>query len=106
MLKKGQPVKFSRPVSTMRTVLSVVENGYMFKHDIISESGLKPGQVSSALYNLVFIGAVQRQTDGRGRSAYTVGGRHYGVAPCLRGISSIFLIDPFTKSDNCAVSMD
>lgn len=37
MLKKGQPVKFSRPMSTMRVVLMAVEQGHQYRHDILRE---------------------------------------------------------------------
>lgn len=49
MLKKGQPVKFSRPMSTMRVVLLAVEQGHQYRHDILKETKLKQGQVNSAL---------------------------------------------------------
>jgi len=90
MLKKNQPVKFSRPMSTMRTVLLAVEHGFQYRHDILVETKLKPGQVQAALYNLTYIGVVVRQVDANGRSIYLLHGTNYGVAPCLRGVRSIF----------------
>ena len=90
MLKKNTPVKFSRPISTMRTVLAAVEHGFMYRHDILTETNLKAGQVQAALYNLTFVGVIQRAEDANGRSIYLVPGRQYGVAKCLCGINSIF----------------
>lgn len=90
MLKKNQPVKFSRPMSTMRTVLLAVEHGFQCRHDILTETKLKAGQVQSALYNLVYIGVIVRELDVQGRSIYLIPGTNYGVAPCLRGVRSIF----------------
>lgn len=90
MLKKNQPVKFSRPMSTMRTVLLAVEHGYQSRHDILTETKLKAGQVQAALYNLTFIGVVVREVDAQGRSVYLIPGTHYGVAKCLCGVRSIF----------------
>jgi hypothetical protein len=77
-------------MSTMRVVLMAVEQGSQYRHEIVVETKLKVGQVSSALYNLTFIGAIVRQTDAEGRSVYLIPGRHYGVAPCLLGVRSIF----------------
>jgi hypothetical protein len=90
MLKKGQPVKFSRPMSTMRVVLLAVEQGTQYRHEIQTETKLRPGQVQSALYNLTYIGAVIRATDEQGCSVYLLPGRHYGIAQCLHGVRSIF----------------
>lgn len=90
MLKKNQPVKFTKPVSTMRTVLAAVEHGFMYRHDILTQTSLKDGQVQAALWNLTFIGVIQRGTDANGRSIYLVPGRQYGVAKCLCGVNSIF----------------
>lgn len=90
MLKKNQPVKFSRPMSTMRTVLMAVENGHQTKLEITNDTGLKAGQVQSALWNLVYVGVVIKASDANGRTVYRVPGRQYSVAPCLCGIRSIF----------------
>lgn len=90
MLKKGQPVKFSRPMSTMRVVLMAVEQGHQYRHDILKETKLKQGQVNSALWNLTYIGAVMREADTEGRSIYVLPGMLRKVAPCLMGVRSIF----------------
>lgn len=89
-LKKGHLVSFTRPMSTMRRVLSAVELGTDRRDDIMAETGLRMGQVRSALYNLVFIGAVVLQRDASGRTIYVTPGRLGPVAANLRGISSIF----------------
>lgn len=90
MLKKNQLVKFVRPMSTMRTVLALIEQGHELRHDIVDASGLRLGQVVSALYNLKFIGCIRTDTDAQGRTVYRSPGRLYGVAPCLCGVRSIF----------------
>ncbi len=90
MLKKNTPVKFSRPMSTMRTVLLAVEHGFQYRHDILTETKLKAGQVQAALYNLTFCGIVVRGVDDNGRSIYSLPGTNYGVAKCLCGVRSIF----------------
>jgi hypothetical protein len=74
----------------MRTVLGLIEQGHESRHVIVELSGLRVGQVSSAIYNLVYIGAVHRGKDDQGRTVYRSPGRFYGVAPCLRGVRSIF----------------
>lgn len=90
MLKKNQPIKFLRPMSTMRTVLLAVEHGFQYRHDILEETKLKAGQVQSALYNLVYIGVIVRDVDAQGRSIYLIPGTNYGVPKCLCGVRSIF----------------
>lgn len=90
MLKKNQPIKFSRPMSTMRTVLLAVEHGHQYRADILAETRLLPGQVAAALYNLTYIGAVRRVEDAQGRSVYLLPDRIGEVAPCLLGVRSIF----------------
>lgn len=77
-------------MSTMRTVLALIEQGHELRTEIVLTSGLRPGQVNSAIHNLVFIGAVHRCADAQGRTVYRSPGRVYGVAPCLRGVRSIF----------------
>ena len=91
MLKKNQPVKFAKPMSTMRQVLSAVEHGFETRQSIVDETGLVLNKVRAALFNLTFIGAIQRYEDGHGRSKYTIPGRMVGeVAHCLKGVRSIF----------------
>ena len=77
-------------MSTMRKVLGLVEQGHQHRADIVEASGLRVGQVVSALYNLTFIGAIHIGKDREGRTVYMSPGRLYGVAPCLRGVRSIF----------------
>lgn len=91
MLKKGQPVQFSKPMSTMKLVLEAIEQGFQYKHEIKKETGLHPGQVDSAIWNLRFIGMIERRHDRERRYIYTVAGRISGpIAPCLLGVRSIF----------------
>lgn len=74
----------------MRRVLGAVEMGNERHADIVAATGLRMGQVVSALYNLAFIGAVIRSVDKQGRSIYVTPGRIGPVARNLRGVRSIF----------------
>ena len=98
-LKKGKPLPLHKP-STMRIVLSAVEQGHKYRREVIKATGLKDGQVRSALHNLVFVGLLVRMADAEGRSIYLPPGQWYGeTAPCLRGLNSIFHAC-FTTFDN------
>lgn len=90
MIKKGQMLKFSRPMSTMRTVLECVENGISHRADIVTKTKLTPGQVKSALHNLAFIGAILSSTDEQDRRVYILPGQITTIAKCLCGVNSIF----------------
>jgi len=91
MLKKNQPVKFVKPMSTMRQVLSAIEQGHESRQSIVDETGIVLNKVRAALFNLTFIGAIHRYEDAQGRSKYTIPGRMVGeVAHCLKGVRSIF----------------
>jgi transcription initiation factor IIE alpha subunit len=90
MLKKNCPVKFSRPVSTMRAVFEQVEQGVQYRSEIVEKTGLVQSKVRAALYNLTFIGVIERGEDELGRSVYVIPNSHVGVALCLKGVSSIF----------------
>jgi hypothetical protein len=91
MLKKNQPVKFCKPVSTMKSVYEAIEQGIETRTDIVESTGLVLGKVRAALFNLTFIGVIQRYEDKEGRSRYTIPGRMVGdVAHCLKGVRSIF----------------
>lgn len=89
MLKKGHHPQFTRPMSNMRMVLSAVEMGYCSRHTIVVETGLKLGQVTSALWNLSFIKAIIAGKDDCGRVIYVTPGKQT-VAKCLCGVNSIF----------------
>lgn len=98
-MKKGQThFKFIRPMSNMRLVLSVVEQGNCTRQAIKDASGLFAGQVARALHNLSFIGAITIGRDDCGRFNYFIPGSRVGVAPNLKGINSIFSVT--TKFDN------
>ena len=71
----------------MKTVLEAIEQGAETRTDIVESTGLVLGKVKAALFNLTFIGAIQRYEDKEGRSKYTIPGRMVGeVAHCLRGV--------------------
>lgn len=91
MLKKNQThFKYTRPMSNMRVVLSAIEQGYRYKHEIVEETKLYEGKVKSALLNLTFIGAIGLCHDKQGRTYYETPDRFDGVAQCLKGVNSIF----------------
>ena len=90
MLHKNQPVKFSRPVSSMRTVLQAVEGGLHYRYEIVRSTALAQNKVRAALYNLCFIGALRHTQDAQGRSMYVLPGQLGPTAPCLLGVRSIF----------------
>lgn len=89
-LRKNTPVKFSRPISTMRTVLQAVEQGNNTRSEIEAFTKLVPGKARAALYNLCFIGVVIRIEDAQRRSRYILPGTLGPVASCLCGVRSIF----------------
>lgn len=70
MLRKGQPVKFLRPNSSMQLVYHAIGNGYSTYSEILKETGLKPGAVRSALTNLTFVSMIEKDTDMQGRRIY------------------------------------
>ena len=89
-LRKGKPLPLHKP-STMRIVLSAVEEGHKYRREVIKATGLQDGQVRSALHNLVFVGLLERHEDSTGRSIYLPPGTWHGeTAPCLIGVRSIF----------------
>ena len=91
-LRKGKPLPLHKP-STMRVVLSAVEEGHKYRRDVIKATGLKDGQVRSALHNLVFIGLLERHVDASGRSVYLPPGSWHSQMPnCFVGVSSIFRV--------------
>jgi hypothetical protein len=90
MLKKGQLVQFVNPMSTMHKVLNSVGRDKTHRRAIMEDTGLNDGQVRSALWNLTFIGAIKRGTDGQGRSVYRIPGAGMEVCAALKGINSIF----------------
>lgn len=91
MIKKGQMVKFTRPVSSMKTVLEAIEQGVCYRHTLVEETTLNENQVRAAIYNLSFIGAIKRTLDYNGRTMYvTAGTWTEPVSNCLLGVSSIF----------------
>ena len=89
MIKKGQMLKLTKP-STMRMVLNCIENGLSSRLEIAEETGLRAGQVKSALHNLAYIGAIKSATDEQGRNIYILPGRAREIARCLCGVNSIF----------------
>ena len=91
MIKKNQPIKFSRPMSSMKLVFDAVDSGTCFRNDLMEATGLNGGQVRSALYNLRYVGSVLIQDDDKGRKMYYTPGRiASGVPACLRGVNSVF----------------
>lgn len=93
MLKKGQPLQFKRPMSSMRLVLMAIENGHQTILEIRTETRLNKGQVAGAISNLAYIGAIcTKHRDDCGRAIYVLPGQIRGVADCLKGVNSIFSV--------------
>ena len=98
-IRKGQALPLKKP-STMRQVLSAVEDGHRSRLEVIKHTKLHEGQVRSALHNLVFVGLLVRVRDKSGRSFYLPPGTWYTeTSSCLCGVSSIFNVR-FTTFDN------
>lgn len=104
MLKKGcAAVKFERPESAMRRVLMAIDCGDSYPREVQARTQLKPGQVYSALKNLVYIGAVVRARDSFGKSVYNIPGRMPFVSSTIwAGKRSVF--DVSTAVDNQMVN--
>lgn len=67
MLKKNQPVKLSKPNSTMRLVYDSIKDGNHSLEKIRVDTKKFIGQVKSAVYNLSHIGMV-KPVDVNGRT--------------------------------------
>lgn len=74
----------------MRSVFDQVQQGVHYRAEIVENTGLVQNKVRAALYNLTFIGVIQRVEDSHGRSVYVIPDTSVGVAKCLKGVSSIF----------------
>lgn len=74
----------------MRSVFDQVQQGVHYRAEIVENTGLVQNKVRAALYNLTFIGVIQRVEDSQGRSVYVIPDTSVGVAKCLKGVSSIF----------------
>jgi len=96
MLRKNRPIAFIKPMSTMRRVYESIEGGSTCIKSIKDGTGLKTGQVQSAVWNLRFIGVITKVRDIHGRATYYIEGRA-PVAECLKGVSSIFNV-PLPRS--------
>lgn len=91
MLKKGQPLQFKRPFSSMRLVLSAIEDGNCSLKSIRDATRLNKGQVAGAIANLAYIGAIcTKKKDIHGRAMYTLPGQIVGAPDCLKGVNSVF----------------
>ncbi len=105
-LRKGKPLQLNKP-STMRLVMSAVEDGNKYRREVIKATGLQDGQVRSALHNLVFVGLLNRHVDSSGRSVYIPPGQWHGeTAPCLIGIRSIFDVKIVRTDLPCFTTFD
>jgi hypothetical protein len=91
MLRKNHVLTLKRD-STMKMVHSCVELGIRTKEDISKDTGLRIGQVKSALYNLVFIGLLRfTKENGNPSVYYLIDEIEAGLTnECLKGINSIF----------------
>lgn len=90
MLKKGQPIKFKRPMSSMGVVLSAIQCGHQTNVEIQLETKLSRRQVSGAIENLAFIGEILTGNKNEKGCALYVLPDKLTVGACLKGASSIF----------------
>ena len=91
MLKKDKTVPFVHPMGTMKQCLDCVNDGLGLSRLIVERTGLREGQVKSALYNLTFIGAIKRAADRQGRMGYVVPGAAVEVTTqCWNRAASVF----------------
>lgn len=94
MLRKNEPVKFTRPDGVMKTVYGAVEQGCITRREIEDYTGLDSRRVKAAVYNLVFVGVICRQGK-RHKSTYHLPDTHQkyreGIFPnCFKGVRSVF----------------
>jgi hypothetical protein len=94
MLRKNEPVKFTRPDGVMKTVYGAVEQGCSTRREIEDYTGLDSRRVKAAVYNLVFVGVICRQGK-RHKSTYHLPDTHpqyrEGIFPnCFKGVRSVF----------------
>lgn len=94
MLRKNEPVKFTRPDGVMKTVYGAVEQGCITRREIEDYTGLDSRRVKAAVYNLVFVGVICRQGK-RHKSTYHLPDSHPqyrdGIFPnCFKGVRSVF----------------
>lgn len=90
-MKKNQPVKFHKPASTMRRVFQSITDGNHSRIKIAVDTGLRDGQIKSALYNLSFIGLIDVRKE-NGKSRYMLADKDESPAcsACFRFVNSIF----------------
>ncbi len=91
MLKKNSPIKFKRPESVMGSVLCAIENGYITLEAIKKHTGLRSGQVTAAIANLAYVGAIKTgKRDENRKAIYTLQGKIEGFPECLKGVRWVF----------------
>jgi hypothetical protein len=95
-LQKGKPVKFARPIGSMKTVYECIEKHQVItRADIIKETGLVSGKAQSAIWNLVYVGVIIKAVDHLGRTVYAIPGAWIQPTPInLHSINSIFNPNP------------
>lgn len=76
----------------MARVLCSIENGHNTLRAIQKETKLQAGQVSAAIANLAYTGAIKTGKRGKDGKAYyqTTADVIAGFPPCLKGARSVF----------------
>lgn len=102
MLKKGQPVKFSRPMSTMERVYRAVQDGHTSKMRIVVATSLPFQRVTTALYALTFSGNLVMRKENR-TSRYSLPELNQSTisTECVNELQRIFYAST-TKEDYSA----
>jgi len=105
-LQKGKPVKFARPIGSMKTVYECVEEyGPISRVNIIKQTGLVVNKGRAAIWNLVYVGAIEKTEDANGLTVYCL--PQLRVSSTLKSVRSIFdTTNPLPTSDNRTISPD
>ena len=89
MLKKNA-ANYPSHDSTMGRVYKCVSHESKTRDEIVRETGLRHGQVKSALHNLVFIGLLAFDKEGTKSAKYFKREGNTTFPDCLKGVSSVF----------------
>ena len=102
MLKKGQPVKFRRPMSLMERVYRAVQDGHTSKMRIVVATSLPFQRVTTALYALTFSGNLVMRKENR-TSRYSLPELNQSTisTECVNELQRIFYAST-TKKDYSA----
>lgn len=90
-LKKGKPVAFRKPNSTMHRVYLSIQDGNHSINKICVDTRLVEGKVKSAIWNLIYTGMIHRTRE-RGVIRYHIGVEY--VSPVYVSPATNFIFNP------------